>query len=468
MLARVRFGLSQKPSSRGVKSQCKNQNSCARIKGSVDHPVYSVIMAVSKATNEFLSLLRRSQLLKIDDLQDAAVTVSQLTDPTSREIANVLVDDGFLTRYQADRLLKGNSRGLVIDGYKVLEVLGCGGMGWVYIAEDVETHWRVALKVLPEDSRQDAGTLARFRLEAQAGMKLNHPSIVHTYKMGHYDDIYGPIHFVAMELVRGVNLFELMLMKKKLEIGQACDIIMQSAEGLSYAHEQGLVHRDVKPENLLVSSDGTVKLLDFGLAMVDDNDEEFSMAMIFGQDRLGTADYISPEQYRDSYQVDHRADIYSLGCTLYFALTGSVPFPFKSQAQKLKGHLKKKPPRVQTLRSDVPDRLQSIVSKMMAKRPENRIQTAAEVAKYLKPFARRLKQRINFRSVLNARLQHARKRMGDGVGETIKRDRVAAPRDSRQEVRQSTIETIVREETMLDQPRLRDERDRDKDRPDLV
>ncbi|HJN11154.1 MAG TPA: serine/threonine-protein kinase [Pirellulaceae bacterium] len=422
-------------------------------------------MAVSKATNDFLLLLKRSQLLQIDDLQDAAVTVSQLTDPTSAEIANVLVDDGFLTRYQADRLLKGNPRGLLIDGYKVLEVLGCGGMGWVYIAEDVETHWRVALKILPEDSRQDAGTLARFRLEAQAGMMLEHPAIVHTYKMGDYEDIYGPIHFVAMELVRGVNLFEFMLMKKRIDIGQACDIIMQTAEGLSYAHEQGLVHRDVKPENLLVCSDGTVKVLDFGLAMVDDNDEEFSMAMIFGQDRLGTADYISPEQYVDSYQIDHRADIYSLGCTLYFALTGSVPFPGKSQSQKLKGHLKKKPARVQELRPEVSDRLQSIVSKMMAKRPENRIQTAAEVARYLKPFARRLEQRINFRSVLNARLQHAKKRMGDGVGETVKPDQIAAPTDSKQEVRQSTIETIVREETMLDQPRPRE---RDKDTPDLV
>jgi serine/threonine-protein kinase len=270
-----------------------------------------------------------------------------------------------------------------------------------------------------------------------------------------------------MELVRGVNLFEFMLMKKKLEIGQACDIIMQAAEGLAYAHGEGLVHRDVKPENLLVSSDGTVKVLDFGLAMVDDNDEEFSMAMIFGQDRLGTADYISPEQYRDSYKVDQRADIYSLGCTLYFALTGSVPFPVKSQAQKLKGHLKKKPPRVGKLRPEVPDRLQLIVSKMMAKRPENRIQTAAEVAKYLKPFAQRLKQRINFRSVLNARLQHARKRMGDGLGEMVKKDQAAAQTDSKQEVRQSTIETIVREETMLDQPKPR-ERNPDKDLPDLV
>ncbi len=424
-------------------------------------------MAVSKATNDFLLLLKRSRLLQIDDLQDAAVTISQLTEPTTTEIAQVLVDDGFLTRYQADRLLKGNSRGLVIDGYKVLEVLGCGGMGWVYIAEDIETHWRVALKVLPENAREDAGTLARFRLEAQAGMKLKHPSIVHTYKMGHYEDIYGPIYYVAMELVRGVNLFEFMLMKKKIDIAQACDIIMQAADGLHYAHGQGLVHRDIKPENLLVCSDGTVKILDFGLAMLDDNDEEFSMAMIFGQNRLGTADYISPEQYVDSYQIDHRADIYSLGCTLYFALTGNVPFPVKSHAQKLKGHLKKRPTAVQELRADVPERLQLIVSKMMAKRPENRIQTAAEVAKYLRPFAQRAEQRINFRSVLNARLQHAKKRMAAAAPETIKPEEVAVPNDSQQEVRQSTIETIVREETMLDQPKPR-ERGPGPDTPDLV
>ncbi len=299
-------------------------------------------MAVSKVAHEFLVLLKRSKLLRTDDLQDAAITVAQLGEASSAEMAQVLVEDGYLTRFQADRLLKGNARGLVIEGYRVLEVLGCGGMGWVYIAEEIETHWRVALKVLPDDVRQDPGTLARFRLEAQAGMRLTHPNIVHTYKMGQYDDIYGPIHYVAMELVRGVNLFELLLMKKKLAIGQACDIIMQAAAGLEYAHNQGMVHRDIKPENLLVCTDGTVKVLDFGLAMVDENDEEFSMAMIFGQNRLGTADYISPEQYLDSYQVDERADIYSLGCTFYYALTGQVPFPYKSHSKKLKGHLKKR------------------------------------------------------------------------------------------------------------------------------
>lgn len=413
-------------------------------------------MAASKVISEFLLLLRKSQLLSLDDLQDATISANQLTDPTAQQIAEALVEEGYLTRFQADRLLEGNARGLVIDGYRVQEVLGRGGMGWVYIAEEKETHWRVALKVLPDEAKADAGALARFRLEAEAGIRLNHPNIVRTYKLGQYEDIYGPIHYVAMELVRGVNLFEFMLMKKRLEIGQACDIVMQAALGLAYAHGQGLIHRDIKPENLLVCCDGSVKILDFGLAMVDEHDEEFSMAMIFGQNRLGTADYISPEQYLDSYRVDQRADIYSLGCTLYFALTGNVPFPYDTPTKKLRAHLRKRPTPVETLRPDVPPRVAQIVAKMMAKRPENRVQTAEEVAKLLQPFARRETNNINFRSVLAARLAHAKRK---GQAAAAKPSSTKQLPDSASPDRHSTIETIVREDTMLDQPKPRSDRD---------
>lgn len=417
-------------------------------------------MQVSKTTSEFITLLKKSDLLTHADLQDAALTAAQLDDPTQAEIANVLVEDGYLTRFQADRLLEGSFRGLVIDGYKILEVLGRGGMGWVYIAEDLETQWRVALKVLPEEARYDAGTLARFRLEAQAGMRLNHPNIVRSHKLGEAEDRYGPVSYVVMELVRGVNLFEFMLMKKKLDIGHACDIIMQTAEGLAYAHEQGLVHRDIKPENILICADGTVKILDFGLAMVDDNDEEFSMAMIFGQNRLGTADYISPEQYLDSYQVDARADLYSLGCTFYFALTGKVPFPFETSAEKLKAHLKKKARPVQELRADAPRQVVAIVAKLMAKRPENRLQTATEVVRYLRPLAKRQATPFNFRSVLNARLLHAKRKEQDKQAKIREQGSTAqalseAVKPLPDEKRQSTIETIVREETLLSQKELR-------------
>ncbi len=418
------------------------------------------LMQVSKSTSEFLTLLKKSDLLPQADLQDAALTVAQLNDPGQQEIADILVEDGYLTRYQADRLLEGSFRGLVIDGYKIIEVLGRGGMGWVYIAEDMETHWRVALKVLPEDARHEAGTLARFRLEAQAGMKLNHPNIARSHKLGEAEDRYGPVSYMVMELVRGVNLFEFLLMKKTLDIGHACDIIMQTAEGLAYAHEQGLVHRDVKPENILICADGSVKILDFGLAMIDENDEEFSMAMIFGQNRLGTADYISPEQYLNSYQVDARADIYSLGCTFYFALTGKVPFPFETSAQKLKAHLKKRATPVQELRPDVPRQVAAIVAKLMTKRPENRLQTASEVVRYLRPLAERQATPFNFRSVLNARMSQAKRKEQDKQAKIREGGSTAqalsdAVKPVPDETRQSAIETIVREETMLDQKELR-------------
>ena len=420
-------------------------------------------MQISKAATDFLTLLKKSGLLVPDDFQDAAITVAQLGEDVSADVmAQVLVEDAYLTGYQADQLLDGTFRGLMIDGYKVLEVLGCGGMGWVYIAEDTETQWRVALKILPDEARRDAGTLARFRLEAHAGMRLNHPNIVRSYKLGQAEDRYGPTHYVAMELVRGVNLFEFMLMKKKLDIDHACDIIMQTALGLEYAHSQNLVHRDVKPENVLVCADGTVKILDFGLAMVDEHDEEFSMAMIFGQNRLGTADYISPEQYVDSYKVDQRADIYSLGCTFYFALTGKVPFPYKTSGQKLKAHLKKKPTRVQDIRPEIPKQIAGIVSKMMAKHPDNRFQTASEVVRYLKPHTKRYEIPFNFRSVLTARMAFAKRKQeqkekaeADSKAQSLS-DAVDPATDPS---RQSTIETIVREETMIDQKELRKKRD---------
>jgi serine/threonine protein kinase len=415
-------------------------------------------MQVSQISTEFLTLLKRSRLLSQQDLQDAAGTIAHIENPSPQKIADALVDDGYLTKYQAERLVEGNAWGLVLDGYKILEVLGAGGMGWVYIAEELETRWRVAVKVLPEECRADAGTLARFKLEAQAGMRLRHPNIVRTIAIKQAEDIYGPIDYVVMELVRGVTLFELLLMKKRLEVSHACDIIMQAASGLSYAHEQGLIHRDIKPENLLVCPDGSAKILDFGLAMVDENDEEFSMAMIFGQNRLGTADYISPEQYIDSYKVDARADVYSLGCTLYFALTGRVPFPFKSSAQKLKAHLKKKPTPIRDVREDIPERLAALVAKMMSKHAENRVQSAAEVVHYLQSFAERKTYTINFRSVLNARTTYAKRRL---AGENVKPkpksthelEIVPQPKAPQPDgmPRQSTIETIVREETRLDQ-----------------
>ena len=189
-------------------------------------------------------------------------------------------------------------------------------------------------------------------------------------------------------------------------------MIAQAAEGLHHAHQAGLVHRDIKPANLLVMNDGQAKVLDFGLALLkDDAESEFSLAMIFGHDCLGTADYISPEQSLHSHDVDARADVYSLGCTLYFILTGQVPFPLNTVAEKLVAQRMKVPPPISTYVSDVPQGVIDLVAKMMAKKPEDRFQTAAEVAEALKPYAKQLPIPFDFQSILVARAREASRRM---------------------------------------------------------
>jgi serine/threonine-protein kinase len=167
----------------------------------------------------------------------------------------------------------------------------------------------------------------------------------------------------------------------------------------------------MKPENMLIRSNGAVKVLDFGLAMFDENDEEFAMAMIYGQDRLGTADFVAPEQTLNSYRVDRRADVYGLGCTLFYLLTGQVPFPADTSKEKIKMHRQQAPPKIRDLRPEVPKKVELIVRKMMTKRVENRIQSCEEVAQYLEPFCDRQEVAFDFPTVLRARVNQARLRV---------------------------------------------------------
>lgn len=229
---------------------------------------------------------------------------------TARETAKLLLRGRVLTPFQAERLLEGRYRGLVIDGYRIREVLGFGGMGCVFIAEDPNEDRKVAIKVLSSEHALDAGMLARMKLEAIAGMRLNHPNIIRTYRM----NTTGAVHYLVMELFRGISLHELVALFGPLKWPMVCDIALQAAEALKAAHAMGIIHRDIKPANFLIDKDGVARILDFGLAMMNDvPDEEFSLSMVFGHDCLGTPDYIAPEQSRDSRRVDSRADIYSLG-----------------------------------------------------------------------------------------------------------------------------------------------------------
>lgn len=368
-------------------------------------------MSAPTLTENFMTTLRRSHLLSDDQLRIATwrYGLGELDDP--QQIAGVLIDHGVLTRYQADRILQGKPRGLVVGQYKVQQILGSGGMGIVYLAEDTQSNWKAALKVLFEKHRKNPAMFARFQLEAQAGLRLTHPNILRTLEINRTEDIYGEIHYMAMEFVQGITLVELLHLRRGIPWRQACDIICQAAEGLQYAHDQGLIHRDVKPDNLLIRSNGAVKVLDFGLAMLDENGEEFSMAMIHGQNCLGTADYIAPEQSLDSYRIDARADIYSLGCTLYALLVGRVPFSAPSNAEKVDCHRRKRARPVREFRLDVPERVELIVRKMMAKKPENRFASASEVIRYLQPFANRESVEFDFDAVLAARAAEAQRRL---------------------------------------------------------
>jgi serine/threonine-protein kinase len=351
-------------------------------------------------------------------------------------------------------MLQGEYRGLIVDGYKILYMLGSGGMGYVYAAQEPDSEWKVALKVLAENLKEDRGAVSRFQMEAQAGLRLTHPNIVRTLSINKAESIYGTIHYVVMELVQGVNLVELLELRRPISYQRAADIIAQIAEGLDYAHKQGLVHRDIKPENLLVRSNGSAKILDFGLAMLDENGEEFSMAMIHGQNCVGTADFISPEQADDSYAIDHRADIYSLGCTFYSALTCKVPFPTNSVGQKLEAHRKLQPRPLQEVRPDVPERLVKIIRKMMAKRPEDRFSSAAEVAAFLKPYAVRKSVNFDWDKVLAKRAKRAERRrlkrlLNQQSGSSITGSSITGS-GINSHLNESNIETIVNKDTRLD------------------
>ncbi|MEZ6063967.1 MAG: FHA domain-containing serine/threonine-protein kinase [Planctomycetaceae bacterium] len=359
------------------------------------------------AANDFLSLLEKSGLLSADQVRKATEKFGLTEDLPPEQVARRLVKALVLTPFQAERLLEGRYRGFLIDRYRVREVLGVGGMGCVYIAVDTEEKRKVALKILSAQHALDAGMLTRMKLEAHAGMIIKHPNVVETYRIGST----GAVNFMTMELVRGISMHELVALNGPIKWQMACDMFMQAATGLQAAHDKQIYHRDIKPANLLIDSDGTTKLLDFGLALLKaEPSDEFSLSMIFGHDCLGTPDYIAPEQSVDSNAIDGRADIYSLGCTFYVALTGRVPFPEKSNTAKIAAQRNKTARPIRDIRPEVPEEVAAIVERMMAKRPEDRFATATDVANALRPLASRRPVNFEFRELVTLRARQARQK----------------------------------------------------------
>lgn len=374
-------------------------------------------MPLTEVIDQFLQTLSRSHLLSEERFREVSEYVHTSGVTTAQELCTYLIRQGDLTRFQVDRLLEGRHRGFRIGHYQLQEVLGAGGMGWLYLARDLELGREVALKVLADRHKHDPAMRARFQLEARAGKELNDPHIVKTYELNHQEDLYGAVDYVVMEFIQGINLQERVDRQGRLDWQQACDVGMQAAAALAHAHKHGMVHRDIKPANLIISQDGQTKILDFGLALIDRNikreedRDEFSLAMIFGQDCLGTDDYIAPEQSRDSQHVDGRADIYSLGCTLYFLLSGKVPFQLKSVREKLEAHREQPPPDIRTLVPEVPENIALILKKMMAKKPSDRFANMQEVVRILTPLAVRKPVEFQWEAVLNRRAKEARLRL---------------------------------------------------------
>jgi serine/threonine protein kinase len=265
--------------------------------------------------------------------------------------------------------------------YQVVRKLGEGGMGEVYLARDTQLERMVAVKVLPTHAINDPEAVGRFQREARALAKLTHPGIVQAFDSGEYQGK----HFLVMEYVEGTSLAGLLHGQGKLSPGRAADLAYQAARALQHAHEKGLVHRDIKPTNLLTNGNGEVKILDLGLARFL-QDQIVDAARTREGTGMGTPDYAAPEQFTDAHHVDHRADLYSLGCTLYHLIAGRVPFPTSSFSEKYQAHCNTEPTPLEELCPDVPGGLALVVQRMMAKKPTARYQNAAEVADALAPY----------------------------------------------------------------------------------
>ena len=269
--------------------------------------------------------------------------------------------------------------------YEILAKLGEGGMGTVYKARHKRLKRIVAIKLLPKERLADARAVARFEREMEAVGAVDHPHVVRAMHAG--EDAGRP--YLVVEYVDGLDLTDILAQRGSLPIADACELIRQAAVGLQHAHTSGLVHRDIKPSNLMLTRDGTVKILDLGLALLQ-SPAAGSSEMTAAGAAMGTADYIAPEQVTDSHNVDIRADIYSLGCTLYKLLAGRAPFvgpEYKNEIGKMLAHVQKTPPAAHALRTDVPAELAAVVERMMAKDPAQRYATPAEVAAALAPFA---------------------------------------------------------------------------------
>lgn len=341
-------------------------------------------MATPTSIDDLLKLIRKSGMIdepRLDGYLERLKMTGGIPSDV-KKMAGGLVRDGILTYFQAEQFMLGKWRGFTIGKYKLLERIGFGGMGQVFLCEHMYMRRRVAIKVLPPAKAEEPAALGRFYREARAAAALDHPNIVRTHDI----DQDGNLHFLVMEYVDGTSMLDVIKKTGPMDIERASNYVWQAVQALDHAFRVGVIHRDIKPGNILIDRYGIAKILDMGLARFYHTDDDMLTLKYDEKSVLGTADYVAPEQTINSHDVDVRADIYSLGATFYFLLAGHPPFPDGTIAQKLISHQTRNPTPIRQIRPEVPQGIADILEKMMGKSLEERYQTPAEVYEAFIPF----------------------------------------------------------------------------------
>jgi serine/threonine protein kinase len=332
-------------------------------------------MAVS--LKQFISYLDEAEVMTAEAVRDwIADQPVEVRPIDGAALAKSLQKEGILSKFQAQRLYQGKIKSLQLDNYRLIKVIGRGGMGIVYEAEHKTMKHRVAIKVISSKVTANDTALRRFFREVEVAAKLSHPNIVTAMDANQTGEKY----YLVMELVQGEDLGMIVQRETALTVPEVIDYMTQAAVGLAYAHKQGVIHRDIKPHNMLLDNKGVVKILDMGLVSLqrpqgsDDDDSITTHNQI-----IGTVDYMSPEQAEDVHHVDQRTDVYSLGCSIFRLLVGHPPFPGSSAIQKLIAHRDDPIPSLHEFRDDIPELLDQVFRRMLAKDPSDRYQTMDEV-----------------------------------------------------------------------------------------
>jgi serine/threonine protein kinase len=340
----------------------------------VSSPSTSSIQRSFKALAALSGLVTQPQI----DLALRALNVPPNSPCDDIPLAEKLVEQKVLTRYQADQILTGRTKFTLGSYYVITDSIGTGGMGQVFKATHQMIGRECAIKVLPK-SKSTPEAIASFAKEIRTLGVLDHPNLVRAFDAG----VDVSTHYLVTEFVPGTDLRRLVRSQGALNMQQASSIIRQTSLALQYAHERGLIHRDVKPGNILVTPEGLAKLSDLGLAgFLHEAESDPRAGKV-----VGTADYLAPEQIRNPMDVTGVSDIYSLGCTLYYAVTGKVPFPGGTAGSKARRHLEATPYHPRTFNEEISDEFVDVIADMMEKDPAARIQSAAEVAARLEAWA---------------------------------------------------------------------------------